>query len=272
MARKKTVKSETTDLAQPQNRTEEFLAKIAGLVDTLPQGEFSRLERYLKYIAENGGGGGGGVTSFNTRTGAVVPQSGDYSEFFAPAGYGLGTTTAKVLTDADDLNNITACGFYGWGAAIPANAPTLLGTTARHCVMLVTNTVQCVYSGNHQTMAIRLNAGDRVWEYINPSMNLGTEYRTTERHMGLPVYVKRLSFTTLEITGTTTIAHGITNLSSVLFLDGLMGGWTGIQYPVGAYSPVTGYTIDDTNITVTTQNATNPRSAISFLLKYTKTA
>ena len=92
MARKKTVKSETTDLAQPQNRTEEFLAKIAGLVDTLPQGEFSRLERYLKYIAENGGGGGGGgVTSFNTRTGAVTPQSGDYSTSTHRADTGLAT-------------------------------------------------------------------------------------------------------------------------------------------------------------------------------------
>ena len=28
---------------------------------------------------ENGGGGGGGVSSFNSRTGAVLPQSGDYT-------------------------------------------------------------------------------------------------------------------------------------------------------------------------------------------------
>ena len=64
--KKKTVSTttSTTDLAEPQTRTEGFLAKIAGLSDTLPQGEFSRLERYLHYIAENGGGGGGGSLPF----------------------------------------------------------------------------------------------------------------------------------------------------------------------------------------------------------------
>ena len=87
MAKKKTVKSNTTDLAQPQNRTEEFLAKIGGLVDSLPQGEFSRLERYLKYIAENCSGG---VTSFNTRTGDVTPQSGDYTSQMVGAQADLG--------------------------------------------------------------------------------------------------------------------------------------------------------------------------------------
>ncbi len=28
------------------------------------------------------------------------------------------------------------------------------------------------------------------WEWINPPMDLGTEYRTTERYLGKPVYVK----------------------------------------------------------------------------------
>ena len=28
------------------------------------------------------------------------------------------------------------------------------------------------------------------WEYVNPPLQLGTEYRTTERYLGKPVYVK----------------------------------------------------------------------------------
>lgn len=48
MARKKN----TSDLTTPRSRTEEYLAKIAGLSDTMPEAQFSRLERYLKAIAD----------------------------------------------------------------------------------------------------------------------------------------------------------------------------------------------------------------------------
>lgn len=64
-----------TDLSTPQNRTEHFLANIAKLINTLPEGEYSRLERYLKYIAENGGGGGD-----VTVVPLVVSENGEYSE------------------------------------------------------------------------------------------------------------------------------------------------------------------------------------------------
>lgn len=64
-----------TDLSTPQNRTEHFLANIARLINTLPEGEYSRLERYLKYIAENGGGGGD-----VTVVPLVVSENGEYSE------------------------------------------------------------------------------------------------------------------------------------------------------------------------------------------------
>lgn len=64
-----------TDLSTPQNRTEHFLANIAKLINTLPEGEYSRLERYLKYIAENGGSGGD-----VTVVPLVVSENGEYSE------------------------------------------------------------------------------------------------------------------------------------------------------------------------------------------------
>ena len=35
------------------------------------------------------------------------------------------------------------------------------------------------------------------WEWVNPPMELGTEYRTTERHFGKPVYVKVLEFSAI---------------------------------------------------------------------------
>lgn len=35
------------------------------------------------------------------------------------------------------------------------------------------------------------------WEWVNPPMELGTEYRTTERYLGKPVYVKAFNISSL---------------------------------------------------------------------------
>ena len=69
-----------SDLPTPINRNEQYLNAIAnGDPSDLPT-PVSREEQYLDYIARNGGGGGvAGVSSFNGRTGAVVPKAGDYT-------------------------------------------------------------------------------------------------------------------------------------------------------------------------------------------------
>ena len=44
---------------------------------------------------------------------------------------------------------------------------------------------------NISCMRMRTNAGEwQPWEWVNPPMTLGVEYRTTERYLGKPVYVK----------------------------------------------------------------------------------
>jgi hypothetical protein len=69
-----------------------------------------------------GGGGGGGVTSFNSRTGAVTPQSGDY-------------TVAEIT-----------------GAA-PLASPTFTGTPAAPTATSGTNTTQVATTAFVQTAA-----------------------------------------------------------------------------------------------------------------------
>lgn len=49
-------------------------------------------------------------------------------------------------------------------------------------------------------------------EYLNPPMELGVEYRTTERYLGKPVYVKLINCGNLPNGTTKEVAHGITNL------------------------------------------------------------
>ena len=56
------------------------------------------------------------------------------------------------------------------------------------------------------------SSGWTPWEYVNPPMKLGVEYRTTERYLGKPVYVKLIDCGNLPNGTTKEVAHGITNL------------------------------------------------------------
>ena len=125
----------------------------------------------------------------------------------APDGYGLGGT-AKVLTAADDLNNITTTGWYCYHIKHqPANVPTPALYSA---VMEVIHgfysdqIAQRVYStgdDNDWNLVLQRvfygNRGWQPWEWVNPPMQLGVEYRTTERYLGKPVYVRTIDFGTL---------------------------------------------------------------------------
>ena len=118
----------------------------------------------------------------------------------APAGYGLGGI-AKILTSSDDLNNIKATGWYCYHRNNqPANVPTPEVYSAVMEVIFGNfsgQTVQRVYSTGDDRdwnlVAQRVfygSGGWQPWEWVNPPMKLGVEYRTTERYLGKPVYAK----------------------------------------------------------------------------------
>ena len=116
----------------------------------------------------------------------------------APDGFGLGLQNVG-LTSSDDLDNVTGNGWYYWDSSIPANVPALINATASpgYCAMLMINSSQIVVSSNDRNnMAMRTKniAGWTPWEYLNPPMKLGVEYRTTERYRGKPVYQKLIDF------------------------------------------------------------------------------
>lgn len=61
-----------------------------------------------------------------------------------------------------------------------------------------------------------------VWEWVNPPMILGTEYRTTERYLGKPVYVKAVNCGI--VADGKQVEHGIVNMRDCIFAQGLRGG------------------------------------------------
>ena len=107
---------------------------------------------------------------------------------FAPAGYGFGEKEAQAM----NWNSHYRSGIYKERANSPDGAALWYGLT---CVSHYGESADLAFSPdetNGFTMAVRhqKNGAHQEWEYVNPPLNSGVIYRTTERQYGLPVYKK----------------------------------------------------------------------------------
>ena len=121
-----------------------------------------------------------------------------------PRQWGLGTV-GKRLYSSDDLNTIWKSGFYSWGGSdkptnFIENAPSAFWVSAMEVISYGDGgvNIQRVWGLDTASAPIlvqRVKYGNtiRPWEYVNPPMSLGEEYRTTERFNGKPVYVKTIA-------------------------------------------------------------------------------
>ena len=143
----------------------------------------------------------------------------------APGGFGLGQANMKVL---EDCNNTILSGWYA------TDSPTLNtpGEDGEAGVLRVNRRIdKRIYqefhaiNGNEYSRwsAARISYGDDStglqwgpWEYVNPPLMLGTEYRTTERYLGKPVYVKLINCGNLPNGTTKEVAHGIANIDYIV--------------------------------------------------------
>lgn len=73
-------------------------------------------------IEDGGGAPGGGVTSFNTRTGVVVPTAGDYTYAQIGAGNAAGTVATGLSIAAGSNNTLAASTLALTGCTIGSNA------------------------------------------------------------------------------------------------------------------------------------------------------
>ena len=178
----------------------------------------------------------------------------------APAGYGLGDAT----TEYTDLNNATSCGWFAF-TKDNLNRPFDYG------VVMVMNrygnqVTQIAFNPNMAgcgEMCVRHFYSDTwtLWEYINPPMNSGVEYRTTERFLGKPVYVRCVVYGYIAA-GTTTFAHGISGIDNVVGLDVVNN-----TYGYFSNSDAVHSAADRTNITIVSNWA---MGGLIYTIKYTK--
>lgn len=199
----------------------------------------------------------------------------------APDGFGLGGD-AKVLTSDDDVNTIGASGWYSWvNNNVPVNAIGVTSLTIMRVDAYSSGVkVQTLYGATdgvqfimQPIIARRMIYGSKIgaWEYVNPPMYFGVEYRTTERYLGKPVYAKLVDCGTIPAQGT---------YKTLVFSS----GEPGVIVSVIAYSGMRGTTLPyyDTNGTrysiagnensIVIWNYSEPLldTSVSALVKYTK--
>lgn len=254
-----------SDLTKPENRTERFLAKIAGLVDAMPEGQFSRLERYLAIIATNSGIDyvtdeelSEALEDKQDKTNYTAAQLNQYvgmvaanpnSAGFAPTGYGIGGES-KLLTQTDNLDNVVTPGFYhfnGYGNNSPTGGPDKAIYTELNglCVFQVEaysnirllQTIKTIAVPGIIIQRIINSEGVSAWEWLNPPMVEGVEYRTAERFLGKPVYQKVVNCTGLP-SGTSAqpvyknFNYGVANVSIPISAKGILYTVEGYPYPI----------------------------------------
>lgn len=119
----------------------------------------------------------------------------------ALTGYGLGT--GGVYPSSLGLTGcaIARGGFYRWDTKTE-DAPFANGAMLvlpRNKDSAAFQIACCASGADKGTIAVRVYSASAAseWEYINPPMVTGTEYRTTKRVAGNVVYTKRFSFGTL---------------------------------------------------------------------------
>jgi hypothetical protein len=143
----------------------------------------------------------------------------------APSGYGLGGANKAI----DDWNNATENGWYsGTG-----NSPTgysVHGFVIKYYDEYIVQRVWSMGSPlDHADYAQRVKtpSGWQPWEWVTPPLEVGVEYRTTERYQGKAVYVKMVPFGTLPNNNAKSISMGLTSNNigvadyEVIIVDGV---------------------------------------------------
>ncbi|MBR4017100.1 MAG: hypothetical protein IKK11_04735 [Oscillospiraceae bacterium] len=175
-----------------------------------------------------------------------------------------------VKADAVETDNADTCLANGWywikenAQGCPINRAPLFVVGAKDCIW------QCVFDSQSDS-ALRRHTADGgtvwdPWEWENPPVADGAEYRTMMRYGGKPVYARRIIVGTAPDSAIAVYPHGLESIVPV--------GWEGIATDGEAVLPLpfcNHFTVgvDRTNITLsTTENYSG--YTVEITLRYCK--
>ena len=178
----------------------------------------------------------------------------------APAGYGLGETS-NIGKWNGDANTLTKQGWYrlesGTTNGVGASASVRVDGYAE------TGLTQTAYTRTGfvlQRTCVDGTWGE--WEYVNPPMQVGAEYRTTERCEGKAVYAKRINC----YAAPASVDISSSNIEKVVRWSGFVT-YYGVALPCGNAS----WKVDINRNSISTTSAYDQASAHFYIdLYYTK--
>ena len=178
------------------------------------------------------------VDRVNATAGSGAITAGDVGA--APSGFGLGETP-PLITDFDDA---VLPGWYQTNGDT-VNGPGINATYGDIGSLIVSshasNRIIQMFFGyspggiqNIHWVIRGISAGTSgPWEWVNPPLSLGVEYRTVERYQGKPVYVKAVNLGTGPDSNTLKeVAHDIVGLGHIVDFGGEMYVSTGSTNPI----------------------------------------
>ena len=192
----------------------------------------------------------------------------------APAGYGLGVDRIPKINHAE-LDNTKRAGWYiFYDTTNPVEGVAAGFVECRGFHSSITDScIQEFYAVSGLYPMLKryiVPEGWSAWEWVNPPMELGVEYRTTERYRKKPVYVKLLNFGALPDNTTKTVLHEIANVEYMICVTATAKGGSG-SLTVNNMRGVEGCYATNENIVIETSGNLSTWPYCFCVLKYTKT-
>lgn len=175
----------------------------------------------------------------------------------APAGYGLG----GACIDVDSWDNAIETGWYRSSGNAHINGRTYGYVTKHADNWVIQEAFQIDDVSNVTQKATRAKIAGvwQPWEWVNPPMVLGVEYRTTERYKSEAVYAKRINC----------FAAPASVDISALGIDTLVR-WSGFVTYYGVALPCSNasWKVDVNRTTISTTSAYEQASAHFYIILY----
>lgn len=168
-----------------------------------------------------------------------------------PGGFGIGETP-KYIADANDAVKNGRYAIDSSTLNLPEprvpfwNYSYIDVYTGARPDVYIKQTITSPYQSWHQCEVTRCfyspRGGWQPWEWINPPMLLGTEYRTTERYLGKPVYAQLIDFGYGPNNANAHVTKTIENIDTIVRWSGTSSDGTAFPFANHMYSPA--YVLD----------------------------
>lgn len=207
------------------------------------------------------------------------------NESKAPSGFGLGESTSKyfptteseldtMLTEVVNKLPNESVGFYTF---VDNDGAIFNGGTAHATVYKANNLYTTVtFVKYHHTDVVKFvktlyNGSWLPLAWENPPMTAGVEYRTTEKHKGLPVYVKLIDISALPNSTSASVPTNISGFNGLVSIDGAVMSSGSSYNPINTMGNITDIWLNGTgtSLSIKTNSDLSARSATVYI-KYTK--